>query len=81
SLTFAEAAALPLTALTAWETLFDRLDVAKPVPGAAKVVLIIGGAGGVGSIAVQLVRQLTDLTVIATASRPETRQWAAELGA
>ncbi|CCG07682.1 zinc-binding alcohol dehydrogenase family protein [Pararhodospirillum photometricum] len=81
SLSFAEAAALPLTALTAWETLFDRLDVARPVPGAARSLLIIGGAGGVGSIAIQLARALTDLTVIATASRPETRDWVTTLGA
>ncbi len=81
NLGFAEAAALPLTAITAWEMLFDRLDIRKPVPGAAHALLIIGGAGGVGSIAVQLARRLTDVTVIATASRPETRAWAQELGA
>lgn len=81
TLGFAEAAALPLTAITAWETLFDRLKVKDPVPGAAKAILIIGGAGGVGSIAIQLARQLTDLTVIATASRAETQAWALELGA
>jgi NADPH2:quinone reductase len=81
SIGFAEAAALPLTAITAWEALFDRLDVRRGVPGAAPAVLVIGGAGGVGSIAIQLVRQLTDLTVIATASRPETTTWARELGA
>ncbi|MDX6804699.1 zinc-binding alcohol dehydrogenase family protein [Terrihabitans rhizophilus] len=81
SLSNSEAAALPLTALTAWEMLFDRLDVRKAVPGAAKAVLIVGGAGGVGSIAIQLVRALTDLTVIATASRPETEAWVKELGA
>ncbi|WP_336809846.1 zinc-binding alcohol dehydrogenase family protein [Bosea sp. MMO-172] len=80
SLGFAEAAALPLTAITAWEMLFDRLDIRKPVPGAAHALLIIGGAGGVGSIAIQLARQLGDVTVIATASRPETRAWALELG-
>jgi zinc-binding alcohol dehydrogenase family protein len=80
SLSPAEAAALPLTAITAWEMLFDRLDVRRPVPGSASV-LIIGGAGGVGSIAIQFVRALTDLTVIATASRPETEAWARELGA
>ncbi|MBE7246368.1 MAG: zinc-binding alcohol dehydrogenase family protein, partial [Actinomycetospora chiangmaiensis] len=68
-------------AITAWETLFDRLDVGKPVPGAAPALLIVGGAGGVGSIAIQLARQLTDLTVIATASRPETAQWCRDLGA
>jgi len=81
SLGFAEAAALPLTAITAWEALFDRLDVRKPVPGAAPAILIIGGAGGVGSIATQLVRQLTELTVITTASRPETVEWSRGLGA
>jgi len=81
SLSHAEAAALPLTAITAWETLFDRLDVRKPVPGAANAVLIIGGAGGVGSIAIQLARQLTELTVIATASRAETNAWVTALGA
>jgi NADPH2:quinone reductase len=81
SLTWSEAAALPLTAITAWEALFDRLDIRKPVAGAASSILIIGGAGGVGSIAIQLVRQLTDLTVVATASRPETQKWVRELGA
>ncbi len=81
SLDWAQAAALPLTSITAWETLFDRLDVRKPVPGAATAILIIGGAGGVGSIAIQLARQLTDLTVIATASRDETRGWVEDLGA
>lgn len=81
SLDWAEAAALPLTSLTAWEGLFDRLDVAKSVPGAASAVLIIGGAGGVGSIAVQIARQRTNLTVIATASRPETQDWVRGLGA
>lgn len=77
----AEAAALPLTAITAWEMLFDRLDVRRPVPGAANAIVIIGGAGGVGSIAIQLLRALTDLTVIATASRVETREWVLSLGA
>ncbi|MCY1641428.1 zinc-binding alcohol dehydrogenase family protein [Methylorubrum sp. SL192] len=81
ALSAAEAAALPLTAITAWEALFDRLDVGKPVPGAARSILIIGGAGGVGSIATQLARQLTDLTVITTASRPETAAWSRDLGA
>ena len=78
---WAESAALPLTAITAWEMLFDRLDVKKPVPGAAKAIVVIGGAGGVGSIAIQMARKLTDLTVIATASRPETIVWAKEMGA
>lgn len=81
TLSNAEAAALPLTAITAWEMLFDRLDIAKPVPGAANAIVIIGGAGGVGSIAIQLVRALTDVTVIATASRPETQEWVKTLGA
>ncbi|UDF30285.1 UNVERIFIED_ORG: zinc-binding alcohol dehydrogenase family protein [Roseateles sp. XES5] len=81
TLDFAAAAALPLTAITAWEMLFDRLKVRESVPGAANAILIIGGAGGVGSIAVQLARRLTDLTVIATASRPETADWVKSLGA
>ena len=81
SLDFPAAAALPLTTITAWEAMFDRLDVRKPVPGAAKAILILGGAGGVGSIAIQLARRLTDLAVVATASRPETTQWAKEIGA
>ena len=80
SLEWAEAAALPLTTLTAWEAMFDRLDVTKPVPGAA-AILIIGGAGGVGSIAIQIARQRTDLIVISTASRPETQEWVKGLGA
>ena len=81
SLDWAEAAALPLTALTAWEAIFDRLNVNKPVSGAAPAILIIGGAGGVGSVAVQIARQRTELTVIATASRPETQAWVRTLGA
>jgi zinc-binding alcohol dehydrogenase family protein len=81
SLSFEEAAALPLTTLTAWEMLFDRLDIRRPVPGAANAVVIVGGAGGVGSIAIQLARRLSDVTVIATASRPETQDWCRELGA
>lgn len=81
SLSNAEAAALPLASLTAWEMLFERLDVTRPVPGAAPAVVIIGGAGGVGSMAIQLLRARTDLTVIATASRPETKQWCTSLGA
>jgi len=81
TLSNAEAAAMPLTAITAWEMLFDRLDIRKPVPGAANAIVIIGGAGGVGSIAIQLVRALTDVTVIATASRPETQEWVRSLGA
>ena len=81
SLSHAESAAVPLTAITAWEALFDRLDVRRPVPGAGNAILIIGGAGGVGSMAIQLARQLTDLVVIATASRDETSAWVRGLGA
>lgn len=81
SIETAAAAALPLTALTAQEMIFDRLKVCDPVPGAANAIVIIGGAGGVGSIAIQLLRAQTDLTIIATASRPETQQWVKELGA
>jgi len=81
SLSDAEAAALPLTAITACEMLFDRLDVRRPVAGAANAIVIVGGAGGVASIAIQLAKALTDLTVIGTASRPETRQWIEDLGA
>ena len=81
TLDWAAAAALPLTAITAWEALFDRLDVNRPVPGAAPAIVIIGGAGGVGSIAIQIARALTGLTVIATASRPETVAWVTEMGA
>ena len=80
ALTDAQAAALPLTTITAYELLFDRLKVAKN-GGAGQTLLFIGGAGGVGSILIQLARQLTQLTVIATASRPETRQWCLDLGA
>ena len=81
SLDWAQSAALPLTAITAWEALFDRLNVRQPVPGAAEAILIIGGGGGVASVAIQLARQLAGLTVIATASRPETRDWVQQLGA
>jgi zinc-binding alcohol dehydrogenase family protein len=81
SLSFEQAAALPLTAITAYEAMLHRMKVQEPVPGAANAILIIGGAGGVGSIAIQLARELTDLTVIATASRPETQAWIQDLGA
>lgn len=79
-LTDAQAAALPLTTITAYELLFDRLKVPKG-GGAGQTLLVIGGAGGVGSILIQLARQLTQLKVVATASRPETRQWCLNLGA
>lgn len=81
SLGFAAAAALPLTGLTAWEMLFDRLEVPPGAAAAGKSLLVIGAAGGVGSILLQLARQLTGLTVIGTASRPETEAWVRELGA
>jgi zinc-binding alcohol dehydrogenase family protein len=80
SLDDAQAAALPLTSITAWELLFDRLGVPQG-GGAGQTLLITGGAGGVGSILIQLARQLTQLRVVATASRPETRQWCLDLGA
>jgi len=100
SLTFAQAAALPLTSITAWELLFDRLGA---IPHASVplltsnprlqmlhdlyhlrdegTLLITGGAGGVGSILIQLARRLTDLTVVATATRPESQKWCLDLGA
>ncbi|GEO84433.1 MULTISPECIES: zinc-binding alcohol dehydrogenase family protein [Alphaproteobacteria] len=81
SLSFAEAAALPLTAITAYEALFHRLKVDDKVPGATQAILITGGAGGVGSIAIQLAKQLTDLIVVTTASRPESAEWVKSLGA
>ncbi|KVG60559.1 NADPH:quinone reductase [Burkholderia territorii] len=81
SLDFAASAALPLTALTAWEALFDRLRVSPQGADAGKSVLIIGGAGGVGSIAIQLAKTLGKLRVIATASRPASAEWVRSLGA
>ncbi|MGQ2924151.1 MAG: zinc-binding alcohol dehydrogenase family protein [Hydrogenophaga sp.] len=81
SLDFAQAAALPLTAITAWEMLFDRLGVAPGKRPTAQTLLIIGASGGVGSILTQLASRLTSLTVIGTASRPETQAWVKELGA
>ncbi|MFG1181934.1 zinc-binding alcohol dehydrogenase family protein [Xanthobacter versatilis] len=81
TLTDAEAAALPLTAITAWELLFDRLGVPYGVKTQGGAILIVNGAGGVGSILIQLARRLTGLTVIATASRPETIQWCKDMGA
>ncbi|MCP3020804.1 zinc-binding alcohol dehydrogenase family protein [Cupriavidus basilensis] len=80
-LDFAQAAALPLTAITAWEALFDRLGVSPQGEHAGRSVLVIGGAGGVGSIGIQLAKTLAGLTVIATASRPESAAWCRELGA
>ncbi|WP_184804473.1 zinc-binding alcohol dehydrogenase family protein [Rhizobium leucaenae] len=81
SLNFAEAAALPLTSLTAWELLFERLDVRPGKSLDAGALLIVGGAGGVGSMLIQFARRLTGLRVIATASRPESRDWCLSLGA
>lgn len=80
TLSFAEAAALPLTTITAWEALFERLNIDRFGANHGQSLLIIGGAGGVGSIAIQLAR-LAGLVVIATASRPETQAWVTGLGA
>ena len=76
----AEAAALPLTSITAWELLFDRLGV-PPGGGEGQALLVMGGAGGVGSVLTQLARELTQLRIVATASRPETRAWCLDHGA
>lgn len=82
SLGFTPAAALPLTSITAWELLFDRLGVERSGDGGAgDALLVIGAAGGVGSILTQLARRLTGLTVVGTASRPQTRDWVGDLGA
>lgn len=92
SLSWEQAASVPLTALTAWEGLFDRLNIpqnanrpsqpaAPTKAGTSDVLLVIGGAGGVGSIVIQLARALTDLTVVATASRPESAEWVKRMGA
>lgn len=81
SLDYAQAAALPLTTITAWELLFDRLRVLDNAAPSQGSLLVIGAAGGVGSILVQLARQLTGLTVIGTASRPQTQAWVRDLGA
>lgn len=80
TLNMAEAAAIPLTALTAYESLFDRIKV-NPVRDKGKTVLILAGAGGVGSIAIQLAKKLGGLTVIASASRSASTNWCKELGA
>lgn len=81
TLSFAEAAALPLTSLTAWQLLFDRLGVPPGKPADAGSLLVLGGAGGVGSMLIQLARRLTGLTVVATASRGESHDWCLALGA
>jgi zinc-binding alcohol dehydrogenase family protein len=80
TLSFAEAAALPLTTITAWESFFDRLGIDRHGANGGQSILMIGGAGGMGSIGIQLAK-LAGLTVIATASRPETRQWVVGMGA
>jgi len=79
SLDWAESAALPLTALTAWEGLFDRLQLESATAG--KTLLIVGGAGGVGSLAIPLAKLRSKVTVIATASRPDSAQWCQDRGA
>ena len=71
---------MPLTSLTAWEILFDRMKIGIE-KDAGKSILIIGGAGGVGSVAIQLAKKIGGLKVVATASRPETRDWCLKLGA
>lgn len=82
TLSFEEAAAMPLTTITAWEAIFDRLGVSKQATtNQGRTILIIGGAGGVGSIAIQIAKQVAGLQVIATASRPESSQWCREQGA
>jgi zinc-binding alcohol dehydrogenase family protein len=80
SLSFAEAAAMPLTSITAWEMLFDRLQIPTDATENPKTALVIGAAGGVGSIMVQLLRHLTGVTIIGTASREESVKWLNELG-
>ncbi|HEA31120.1 MAG TPA: zinc-binding alcohol dehydrogenase family protein [Leeuwenhoekiella sp.] len=80
NLSFTEAAAMPLTALTAWETLFERMRILKE-KDAGKSLLVIGGAGGVGSIAIQMAKRIAGLEVIATSSRDETAQWCKDHGA
>nr|BFE91715.1 hypothetical protein GCM10020185_22510 [Pseudomonas brassicacearum subsp. brassicacearum] len=81
TLGFAEAAALPLTAITAWELLFERLQIQEGQSDLGQSLLIVGAAGGVGSILTQLASQLTGLKVIGTASRAQTQDWVRNLGA
>lgn len=81
NLPFAEAAALPLTTITAWEALFERMGISKSGAHAGRRLLILGGAGGVGSIAIQLAKKLARLSVIASASRPDSVDWVNALGA
>ena len=81
NLSFAEAAALPLTTITAWEAMFERMGISKSGADAGKLLLILGGAGGVGSIAIQLAKKLARLKVIASASRADSIAWVKALGA
>lgn len=81
SLSFAEAASLPLTTITAWELLFDRLRIHEADPTEHQVLLVVGAAGGVGSIITQLARRLTGVTIVGTASRPRSREWVLDRGA
>ncbi len=81
TLSFAEAAAMPLTTITAWEVLFDRMRIPRGSTEALGTLVILNGAGGVGSMMTQLATRLTGLEVIASASRPETSAWVRELGA
>lgn len=81
SLTWSQAAAMPLTSLTAMELLFDRMKVSRQASDTPGTLLVIGGAGGVGSILIQIARQLNNLTVVATASRAETQAWCQQMGA
>jgi len=81
SISFAEAAALPLTSITAWEILFDRMKLPYGRRGPAGTLLVLNGAGGVGSMVIQLARRLTGLTVVASASRAESAAWVRSLGA
>lgn len=81
SLTDSEAAALPLTSITAYELLFDHLEIKQQSEKSDEVILVVGAAGGVGSIMLQLLKVLTGATVIATASRDKTKAWVSSLGA
>ncbi len=81
SLTAAEAASMPLTLLAAWELLFDKMGFAPDQPRHSETILIVNGAGGAGSMMIQIARLVPELTVIATASRPETKSWCETMGA
>ena len=81
SLSDVEAAAMPLTTITAWEMLFDRLQIPEGEASADRTLLVVGAGGGVGSMLIQLARQLTSATVIGTASRAQSREWVSQLGA